>query len=241
MQFARHLLELVQREYTGVLFIWAEPANSGPSVSFVCGWVHAIQLVLEGADDHLALGKARLRHLLQWAGRHGLLRFDEREEGPLPRRGACAPFHPGACLRAHFDSMPVSIGRIQTKLQSSTLNLRWRPPSQCLHPDEGPTVALLARPIAFRSLLESVPTAPSRTLRLLAFLDEVGLLEYPTRAHDLALLGLDLTATIDDVQKAYHRRAREHHPDLQPGATAEERRQLEQRFADLTAAYRRLQ
>lgn len=42
------------------------------------------------------------------------------------------------------------------------------------------------------------------------------------------------------LKRAYRRLARMVHPDLHPGATAEERRALEVRFAEITEAYRAL-
>jgi curved DNA-binding protein CbpA len=55
-----------------------------------------------------------------------------------------------------------------------------------------------------------------------------------------ALLGVAPGAAADEIKRAYRRLARSVHPDLHPGASAEERRALELRFAQLTEAYRRL-
>ena len=43
-----------------------------------------------------------------------------------------------------------------------------------------------------------------------------------------------------EIKRAYRRLARELHPDLHPHATDDERRSLEARFAEVTAAYRTL-
>jgi hypothetical protein len=60
------------------------------------------------------------------------------------------------------------------------------------------------------------------------------------RAAAMQLLGIDDTADLGAVKRAYRRLARSVHPDLQPGASAERRHHLERRFAELTAAYEAL-
>jgi hypothetical protein len=51
------------------------------------------------------------------------------------------------------------------------------------------------------------------------------------------ILGLAPGASVADVKRAYRRLARSVHPDLHPGASAAERRQLELRFMEITTAY----
>jgi DnaJ-domain-containing protein 1 len=64
---------------------------------------------------------------------------------------------------------------------------------------------------------------------------------YPARdAGPWQVLGLAPGAAQADIKRAYRRLARSVHPDLHPGATPEERRDLERRFAELTDAYRSL-
>jgi hypothetical protein len=58
--------------------------------------------------------------------------------------------------------------------------------------------------------------------------------------HARRMLGVEPSADPVEVKRAYRKRARELHPDTHPNATAEERRDLASRFAELTAAYRRL-
>jgi len=55
-----------------------------------------------------------------------------------------------------------------------------------------------------------------------------------------ALLGVPAGADRDAVKRAYRRLARELHPDLHVGTSAERRRQLERKLADVNGAYRRL-
>lgn len=54
------------------------------------------------------------------------------------------------------------------------------------------------------------------------------------------LLGLPPGSDAAAIKRAYRRLARTVHPDLHPGATDEERRALEARFIELTAAYQSL-
>jgi DnaJ-domain-containing protein 1 len=54
------------------------------------------------------------------------------------------------------------------------------------------------------------------------------------------LLGIGRDADLETVKRAYRRLARALHPDLQPAADEARRRVLEQRFAEVTAAYESL-
>jgi hypothetical protein len=54
------------------------------------------------------------------------------------------------------------------------------------------------------------------------------------------MLGLPPGAGLGEVKRAYRRLARSVHPDLHPDATDDERRSLQQRFAEITNAYRTL-
>jgi len=60
------------------------------------------------------------------------------------------------------------------------------------------------------------------------------------RAHAAKLLGVRDDDDRETVKRAYRRLARTIHPDLQPSIEAAQRRELERRFADLTAAYETL-
>jgi DnaJ-domain-containing protein 1 len=54
------------------------------------------------------------------------------------------------------------------------------------------------------------------------------------------VLGLPPGADRDEIKRAYRRLARTVHPDVHPAATASERRALEERFSEITQAYRSL-
>lgn len=62
----------------------------------------------------------------------------------------------------------------------------------------------------------------------------------PARASAFRALGLPFGAEADEVKRAYRRLVRSYHPDLHPDASHEERRSMETRFAEVTAAYRSL-
>ena len=62
----------------------------------------------------------------------------------------------------------------------------------------------------------------------------------PHREAALRLLGIDDSADLETVKRAYRRLARSLHPDLQPGVDGVRRRALERRFAEVTAAYEAL-
>ncbi len=62
----------------------------------------------------------------------------------------------------------------------------------------------------------------------------------PVRSRALSVLGLGPFADRDSVQRAFRALARDAHPDRFPRATASERAQLMQRFAEISAAYHAL-
>jgi DnaJ-domain-containing protein 1 len=60
------------------------------------------------------------------------------------------------------------------------------------------------------------------------------------RAAACRVLGVDAAADATEVKRAYRRLVHATHPDLHPGATADERRALAERFQQITEAYRAL-
>jgi DnaJ-domain-containing protein 1 len=107
-------------------------------------------------------------------------------------------------------------------------------------------VQAMAQP---RRLDQIWPLARTPRFRLLAFLhflraidalavEGVAAGRRDSRRHAaLRLLGVGEDADIDAVKRAYRRLARALHPDLQPEIGDEDRRALERRFAEVTAAY----
>src|SRR5262249_53078059 len=118
-----------------------------------------------------------------------------------------------------------------------------RPPHpSCLGQDERPLVAFLGRAHTLAEIDASRLATPNRTPRLLTFLHAVGALAMSVDADPSAYAALELpeSASLEEVKRAYRRLARELHPDLHPGASAEDLRDLERRFAEVSAAYRKL-
>ena len=62
----------------------------------------------------------------------------------------------------------------------------------------------------------------------------------PPTAMPWRVLGLSPGADVTEIKRAYRRLARTVHPDLHPGASDDERRALQTRFAEVTEAYRSL-
>lgn len=62
----------------------------------------------------------------------------------------------------------------------------------------------------------------------------------PKRTVARRLLGVEDDADVEEIKRAYRRLARELHPDLRPDCDLDERRTLERRFAEITAAYEAL-
>ena len=116
------------------------------------------------------------------------------------------------------------------------------PHGSCLGSDERPLVAFLKKPRTLEEIDHADLCAPSRAARLLVFLDVVGALEIEARVlgSPYSLLGLPDGAPAGEVKRAFHRLARELHPDRHPSASDEDRRLLAERFAAIHAAYRQI-
>ena len=203
------------------------------------GWVHAIDLF----PIEFIVGKApsrgedTLRLVLKLAD------SDWSFDGKLLplKRGAVAPFHPAAVVRnviAASGEAFLARTRPATRVQ-----LLSAPHVSCIGLDERALVAYLSRPRTLAEIEAARLCGPARAAALLAFLEAVGALSVDadlTRLQALALLELGDGASADEVKRAYRRLARTLHPDAHPSAAADELRELERRFADVAAAYRRL-
>ena len=113
-------------------------------------------------------------------------------------------------------------------------------------------IAVMAQPRRLDQIWPLARTPRFRMLAFLYFLRGVDALELegivaersaPTRTLDprrsaaRKTLGVAETADLETIKRAYRRLARSIHPDLQPTANLEQRRGLERRFAEITAAY----
>ena len=240
MQPAILLWELAHRQRSGVTLAEVRGLRASPvRVELFRGWVHAIDWFplkwTLGAPP--SAGEDQLRVLLKrddvdW-------RFDEKL--PLLKRGAVPPFHPAAVIR---NVVAADAEAFRARVAGGArLQLVTQPHASCIGLDERALVAMLAAPRTLDELERVQPAPPGRAARLCAFLDAVGALSVESElslASAYALLELADGANADEVKRAYRRLARALHPDVHPNASPEELRDLERRFAAVSAAYRRL-
>jgi DnaJ-domain-containing protein 1 len=201
------------------------------------GWVHAVDLVsVESVVGRApARGEDALRVLFKRADADWT--FDPKQAGT--RRGM-GPFHPAAVIRNFVGAVGDGF---RARAEGARLQLAYRPHQSCIGLDERALVAFLDAPRTLADIDEAALCPPARALPLLAFLEQIGVLGVErTLARDEALILLELPAGADaeTIKSAYRRLARALHPDAHPNATREELRDLESRFAAVSAAYRRL-
>ncbi len=240
MQPAILLWDLAHRQRSGVTLAEVRGLRASPvRIELYHGWVHAIDWfpLKWTLGPPPSQGEEQLRILLKrddvdW-------RFDEKL--PVLKRGPVAPFHPAAVIRnvvaADADAFRARAGN------GARLQLQQTPHASCIGLDERPLVAMLASPRTLEELERAQLTAPARVARLCAFLEAVGALSVESElslAAAYALLELGDGAGADEVKRAYRRLARALHPDVHPNASPDELRELERRFAAVSAAYRRL-
>lgn len=231
--------DLSHRLSSGVLLAQVRGLRAQPvRVELYRGWVHAIDWfpVKWTMGPAPASGEEQLRLLLKRDD------IDWRWDAALGReqRGRVAPFHPAAVIRnvvaADGEAFRARAGGAQLKLVTS-------PHPSCIGLDERPLLPLLAQPRTLDDIDAARLCPPARTAGLLAFLAAVGALEVEgelSLAAAYAALELTEGAPSDAIKRAYRRLARALHPDAHPGASPAELRELEQKFAAVTAAYRRL-
>ncbi len=120
-------------------------------------------------------------------------------------------------------------------------------PSICDDVDQR-ILAAMTMPRRLDQIWPLARTPRFRLLTFLYFLRGVGALSMlgvaAHRHHEQSpahrLLGVPATADRDTVKRAYRRMARALHPDFHQHASAERRRRLERKLADVTSAYREL-
>ncbi|HEX2573440.1 MAG TPA: J domain-containing protein [Polyangia bacterium] len=178
----------------------------------------------------------QLRDLL----RREAFRSDFVDNEPPLRLGRCPPFHPAAVVRNHVEAWlgAEAAAHFRARAGGQRLRLEFPPHPSCLGRDERPLVTLLGLPRSLAELEEMRLVPMTRIERLCAFLEAVGSIVLGPSPYEL--LGLQDGAPHEEVRRAYKRLARELHPDLHPGATEDDRRELASRFAALHKAYRRL-
>lgn len=113
-------------------------------------------------------------------------------------------------------------------------------------------IAAMASPRRLDQIWPLARTPRFRLLSFIHFLRGVGALEIEgivaersapidlRKAQALRTLGVEAGADVETVKRAYRRLARSLHPDLQPMASFEQKRSLERKFSEITAAYESL-
>jgi hypothetical protein len=247
---ARRLFALAHAPASGTLRLVRTDGSTAPLyVELERGWVHGVELspAYSLIGDAPERGEDRLKELLRLA--EAAYRYDTFvafSEGARPdrylKRGACAPFHPAGVLRNHLEARDVDPVMWRARVGGGRVQLTIAPHPSCLGADERPLAAYLSRPRALAEIDAAGLCPPERTARLLAFLDAAGALVTLAveSASAYAVLELPETATVEEVKRAYRRLARELHPDLHPHASEDDLRDLERRFAEVSAAYRKL-
>lgn len=244
MQLARLLYEIGQQARSGVCLVALPDKRLGEvRVETYRGWVHAVdaQPAKRFIGKVPPRGEDALAAVLRLEREHELkASFDAKLA--LEKRGACPPFHPAALVRNAVDAGKPDVLTLRLRVGAGTIALPQSPHSSCLGSDERPLVAFLKRPRTLEEIEHADLCAPSRAARLLSFLDVVGALEIEAQilGSPYSLLGLPDGAPAGDVKRAFHRLARELHPDRHPAASEEDRRLLAERFAAIHAAYRQI-
>ncbi len=245
MQLARLLYAVGQTAGSGVCLVALPESRAAEArVEIYRGWVHAVDAT---SARRLIGGKVpprgedALAALLRLEREHSLLaRFDT--ELALEKRGACTPFHPAALVRNAIDALHHDVEILRAFVGQGTIALPRPPHSSCLGSDERPLVAYLKRARTLDEIDSADLCAPSRAARLLVFLNDVEALEIEAKAlgSPYLLLGLPEGAPTTEVKRAFHKLARELHPDRHPTASETDRRELAERFAAIHAAYRQI-
>jgi hypothetical protein len=174
--------------------------------------------------------------------------------------GGTAAYPPGASgrtiplagwARAHLEAQvdATRAERIIAELAGARVAIRPEHAPEPLDETDRRMLAAMSQPRRLDQIWPLARTPRFRLLAFLHFLRAVGALAvvgvvaeapFEPRRHALRLLGLDGEASREAVRRAYHRMARELHPDLQPGISDERRRELEARLAAVTEAYQSL-
>lgn len=165
------------------------------------------------------------------------------------QRGSVAPFHPQRAMRAVIEELigPVEqdVDEVLAAAKRPRLSLTHSLHRSGLDPDEEWAQPLLVRGIGWDQLLARSRCAPPRLLRFLREALVLGSLEVadaPSLRAEVMALVLDpvrLAAMAAEKRRAYHRQARELHPDLHPEAAAEERAARTDAMAELATRHKK--
>jgi hypothetical protein len=237
---ARHLHAQAARGHSGVFLIVPEaPEAPQHRIGLRRGFVYAI----DAGPSAPVSPEAALRYLLRQRGRSEFVPTTQ-----LSARYAVDEFRPDLPIRQHIEAQALPKEHLRQRIGSRRIAAINPPHASALHPEEQHVLRLLGEPRTVPELLEhgarSGDFSPLRAMQLLVLLDALGSLVIGdiggAQAEAHALLGLPMTATLDDVKLAYRRLARTLHPDSNPQVDAAARRELTDRFTALHAAYRLL-
>jgi DnaJ-domain-containing protein 1 len=254
--------EITRGELVKVLYRLGRSAASGVLTMTVAGTARAEIFVLRRGAVVISDGDAAKRTLV---GR--LARLASVERLALHFESGVAAYPPGAShavplatwAREHLERQldGALADALLRELAGIRLSIRVElapDPGSCDEADRR-MLAALAAPRRLDQVWSLARTPRFRLLSFIHFMRAVDALDVegvvadrsvPTRAIDprrdaaRRMLGLDAAADLEAIKRAYRRLARELHPDLQPEVNLAERRLLEQRFAEVTAAYEAL-
>jgi len=233
LEIARLLYEHTARGHRGLVEV--ETAKGLLRLQLSVGFVLALDL-----GPHAPVGlESQVRYLLRARGTPSF-----RLGQTLSGRFAVEPFRPDASIRAHLEAQTLSIERLRERIGEQAVTVSFPPHSSALFGEERELLARLAQAQTLEQLAALGEPPLSRILRLLLFLDALGVLVIGLSSGELAaayaLLELPHTASLSEIKSAYRRLARALHPDQFPQSSQAERRALADRFAAMHAAYRRL-
>lgn len=233
LEIAQLVYEHTARGHRGLIEV--ETAKGHLRLQLGSGFVLAMDL-----GPHAPAGsESQVRYLLR---ARGMARF--RLGQGLSGRFAIDPFRPDAGIRQHVEAQNLSTERLRERVGQKSLTVSLPPHPSALFSEEREIVSWLEQAQTIEQLLQRGALPSSRLLRLLVYLDALGVLVVGLATGQLAaayaLLELPASATSSDVKSAYRRLARTLHPDQFPGASSAELRALSDRFAAVAAAYRLL-
>jgi len=254
--------DIARGELVKVLYRLGRSAASGLLTMTVAGTARAEIFVLRRGAVVISDGDTARRMLVS-----RLARLASIERLLLVFESGVTAYPPGA---NHSLSLATwARGHLEQQLDGTLVDLMLRELAGIrlavriqLAPDPGSCdetdrrmLAALAAPRRLDQVWSLARTPRYRLLAFIHFLRAVDALDVegvvadrsvPIRAIDprrdaaRRLLGLDARADLETIKRAYRKLARELHPDLQPEVDLVERRLLERRFAEVTAAYEAL-
>ena len=233
LEIARLVYEHTAQGHRGLLEV--ETAKGMFRLQLSVGFVLALDV-----GPHAPVGyESQVRYLLR---ARGTAHF--RLGQALSGRFLVEPFRPDASIRQHIEAQTLSTERLRERIGQQLVTVSFPPHVSALQADERAVLSRLEQAHTLDALLASGELPMSRLIRLLLFLDALGVLVIGMSSGRLAaaysLLDLPNHATRGEVKSAYRRLARSLHPDQFPQASIAEQRALADRFAAIHSAYRLL-